>query len=203
MNGWDLDLLQWINRDWSAPWMDYLMPAVSAVDAWVPLFVVLTIVVAIRGGARARMMLLCIATAAAVSDGVVCKTLKSAVGRARPRDTMAGVVVRDLAPGKPAVTRLFKPPVSSVSKKPEDMVSRGNSFPSSHVSNMFAIATVIALFYRGWGVAAFIIASAVAWSRIYVGAHWPSDIPPSMGIGVLTGWLTVRAMSAFQARRRG
>lgn len=195
MIAWDLDLLHRINSEWTAPWLDYLMPALSAIDAWTPLLAVIVIIAAVRGGKRARLMLLCIALAAGIGDGVICKSLKSAVGRVRPRDAMSGVVIRDLAAGKPAFTRLFKAPVSKVSETPEDEHTTGKSFPSSHTANMFAVATVIALFFRGWGIVALVIAAGVAYSRVYVGAHWPSDIPPSIGIGMLIGWATVRAVS--------
>lgn len=201
MTAWDLDLLHRINSEWTAPWLDYLMPAVSAIEAWMPFLALIVIIAAIRGGKSVRLMLLCIALAVGIADGVVCKSLKSAIGRVRPRDAMAGVVIRDLAPAKPAVMRLFKAPVVKISEAPEDKDARGKSFPSSHVANMFALATVVAMFYRGWGVLAFFVATLVAWSRIYVGAHWPSDIPPSIGIGVLLGWLVVTVARRLAARR--
>jgi undecaprenyl-diphosphatase len=197
MISWDFDLLHRINREWTSPFLDYLMPALSAIDAWIPFLAIIVIITAVRGGKRARLMLLCIAVAVGFADGVVCKSLKSAVGRVRPRDSMSGVVIRDLAPGKPAVVRLFKSPVSKVSTTPEDKDARGKSFPSSHVANMFALATVVALFFQGWGLVAFVVAALVAYSRVYVGAHWPSDIPPSAGIGMFIGWATVRIASAI------
>ena len=200
MISWDFDLLQRINREWTSPFLDYLMPALSAIDAWIPFLAIIVIIAAIRGGKRARLMLLCIAVAVGLADGVVCKSLKSAVGRVRPRDSMSGVMIRDLAPGKPAIVRLFKTPMSKVSTEPKDKDARGNSFPSSHVANMFALATVVALFFRGWGMVAFVVAALVAYSRIYVGAHWPSDIPPSAGIGMLVGWGTVRIAGAITKR---
>ncbi|MBX7209803.1 MAG: phosphatase PAP2 family protein [Verrucomicrobiaceae bacterium] len=200
MNSWELDLLHQINHEWTSHLLDWLMPALSAIDAWVPLLALAAILTAIRGGRRARLMLLCAAFAVAIADGVVCKSLKSAVGRTRPRDAMAGVVIRDLAPGRPAAARLFKQPVVTISAAPEDGRVPGKSFPSSHTANMFAVATVIALSFRAWGIVAFVIAAGVAWSRIYVGAHWPGDIPPSIGIGILTGWLVTQAVAKVSAR---
>ena len=201
MTAWDLDILHRVNGEWTAPWLDYLMPAVSAIEAWAPFLALIVIIAAVRGGRRVRLMLLCVAVAVGIADGVVCKSLKSAVGRVRPRDAMAGVIVRDLAPAKPALMRLFKAPVIKISEAPEDKDARGKSFPSSHVANMFALATVVAMFYRGWGLLAFFIAALVAWSRVYVGAHWPSDIPPSIGIGVLLGWVVVLAARKLMDRR--
>lgn len=189
MMSWDLELLRRINQEWTHPLLDWLLPAVSAIEAWLPLLAALALAVLWRGGRRARGMLLCLAVTLAVGDGLVCKGLKEAVGRVRPRDALDGVIIRDLGKASPAFLRLFQPVVMKPSKARDE--TRGKSFPSSHTANLFAAATVVALFYRGWGAALFILAFLIAWSRVYVGAHWPSDIPPSAGLGVALGWAAV------------
>lgn len=186
MNG-ELTLLHHINRDWTHPVLDYLMPAISAIEAWLPFLIAIALITAWRGGRHARLMVLCLGLAIGIGDGIVSKSLKSAIGRTRPRDAMSGVMIRDLAPAKPAVMRLFQTPIQKLSKEPKK-VEPGKSFPSSHTVNLFAAATVVAMFYRGWGIGLYVLAFAVAYSRIYVGAHWPGDIPPSAGLGILVGW---------------
>jgi undecaprenyl-diphosphatase len=64
---------------------------------------------------------------------------------------------------------------------------------------MFAAATVIASFYRRAGLLMYVLAAAVAYSRVYCGAHWPSDIPPSMALGVLVGLGIVAAAKRVTA----
>ena len=187
-HAWDLDLLRRINQTWSAGWLDYAMPAISAIEAWMPPLVLMALVLVMRGGRKARIMFLCAALAIGIGDALVSNTLKKLVGRVRPRDAIEGVIIRDLAPATPAVMRLFAAPTKEISRPRGEL--RGKSFPSSHTVNMFAVATVVACFYRRIGLGIYLLAAAVAWSRIYCGAHWPSDILPSMALGVLTG-LTV------------
>ena len=185
MNTWDLDLLHLINQTWSTGWLDYVMPAISAIEAWMPPLVLVSLALVMRGGRKARVMFLCTALAVGIGDALVSNTLKKLVGRVRPRDASEGVIIRDLGHATPAVMRLFVKPVKEMSA-PQGQL-RGKSFPSSHTVNMFAVATVVACFYRRNGLAIYFLAAAVAWPRIYCGAHWPSDIPPSMALGVLTG----------------
>ena len=185
MTSWDLSLLHQINSVWSHSMLDWLMPALSAIEAWLPLIVMAVLLTAWRGDKRARVMLLCLAVAVGVGDGVISNTLKKTIGRVRPRDAVQGVIVRDLGSASPAFMRLFEKPVVKLCEPNGE--KRGKSFPSSHTVNMFAAATVLSCFYRRAGLFMYLLAAAVAYSRIYCGAHWPSDIPPSMALGVLTG----------------
>ena len=185
MNAWDLSLLHQINTAWSHPALDWLMPALSAIEAWLPLIILAVLITAWRGGKRARIMLLCLGIAIGLGDGVISNTLKKTIGRVRPRDARSDVIVRDLGTASPAFMRLFEKPVVKPSEP--NGATTGKSFPSSHTVNMFAAATVIACSYRRAGLFMYLLAAAVGYSRIYCGAHWPSDIPPSMAMGILVG----------------
>ena len=66
--------------------------------------------------------------------------------------------------------------------------------------NMFAVATVLAFYRRRLGWWMYGIAALVSYSRVYVGSHWPSDIPPSMGLGLLVG-LAVAVLMQKLSRR--
>ena len=62
--------------------------------------------------------------------------------------------------------------------------SASYSFPSGHTAYSFAAATVISMCYGKWGVPAFVLASMIGLSRIYLALHWPSDVVAGALIGV-------------------
>lgn len=203
MMEWDMQWLLRINREWTHPLLDWLMPAVSSIHAWLPLLVLAALWLAWRGGRDGRHFLLCMTVAICLGDGLVSNGLKHAVGRVRPQDVTAEVRVRDLGKAWPEFARLFQPPVQRPGRpKP---VKDGKSFPSSHTVNLFAAALVITRFRRGWGACAFGLAALVGYSRIYVGAHWPSDVVPSIGLGLLVGgssiWIVRRGLAWWAHRR--
>lgn len=198
MHSTDLELLRLINREWTSPALDWMMPVVSNVSLWIPVFVLAAAIIAIRGGRRGWLMLASIAAAIGIGDVWIDQSLKHIVQRPRPRDAMEGVRVHELAHPKHGLERFF--PASHVRHGKPGTHAQGNSFPSSHASNMFALATVIFMFHRRWGIAAAGIASLVAYSRIYCGSHWPSDMPPSALLGIAVGWLVANLITCLVKR---
>lgn len=69
------------------------------------------------------------------------------------------------------------------------------SFTSSHAVNHFAFATY-AYFTLGkitpWVKYLFIWASVIAYSQVYVGVHFPSDVLVGGFLGMLFGWIAAR-----------
>lgn len=63
----------------------------------------------------------------------------------------------------------------------------GFSFPSSHTATCFAMATTIYLFHKRLGVVAYVYASLVAFSRMYLYVHYPSDIIGGIALGIGCG----------------
>lgn len=64
-------------------------------------------------------------------------------------------------------------------------IPKDYSFPSGHTSASFAGALAIYLYNKKAGIAAFVLASLIAFSRLYLFVHYPSDIAAGVMIGLL------------------
>lgn len=195
----DQQLLFLINRTWVHPVADRIMAGASSFDLWWPFLLILGILAAIFGGFRMRMMLLTIGLAIGITDALVVDSLKQMVGRPRPHDTLEGVRSLDLANAKPRFLALGQPLKENYSVARIQALG-GNSFPSGHSANNFAVAVVIFIYFRRWGWVAFLPATLVSYSRIYVGSHWPLDVLVSCLIGAGIGILTAVLMEALWRR---
>ena len=66
------------------------------------------------------------------------------------------------------------------------------SFPSTHSSWAFGTATAVFMRYRKAGIALFIFACLVAFSRMYLFLHFPTDVLFGIIMGVLLGIVSVK-----------
>ncbi len=79
----------------------------------------------------------------------------------------------------PEHRRLSGPPTSS-------------SFPSGHAASAAAFATAVAMESPAAGLAVAPLATAVAYSRVHTGVHWPSDILCGATLGAGMAYATTR-----------
>lgn len=140
-------------------WLDPVLQAVTWAGTFGAVFLVLGLALALLRRRRAPAAAV---VAAVVLGDLAARVLQAAVGRDRP----------------PLRTPLPAPLV--------DLPNSG-SFPSGHATVAFAAATVLALALPRGAVPLLALAAAVAFSRVYVGVHYPLDVLASAALGVGIG----------------
>jgi 4-amino-4-deoxy-L-arabinose transferase-like glycosyltransferase/membrane-associated phospholipid phosphatase len=172
----DVNLFHFVNLTLRHPALDGVMRFLSVNALFGPVLAVLGVWLLCKGGRRGCVLALMMAVILPLGDGFVVNPLKHAIGRERPA---AGLTDAHLVMGNPD----------------------GRSMPSAHAANWFA-ATMIACFYyrRTWRLM-LPLAAAVAFSRIYVGGHYPADVLVGailgagyavaglVGVNALWGWV--------------
>lgn len=160
--GIDRTIFLLINRTLENPVFDHLMPALS--NKWLGFLVVAVVVpcLLIRYGRRVWLVIALAVLAVAVSD-LGAGLLKHAVQRVRPCHVIAEV---HLLAG---CTRSF-------------------AMPSNHASNMFALAGVVGSLLPAWRWVLLPLAGGVAYSRVYLGVHYPADVLVGAACGAMLGY---------------
>ena len=186
-------LFHLINERWTHPALDLFMAAISNVDIWKPLLVLIALALLIWGRFRGRAFILCLLVSLLVAENVT-NVLKTFIDRRRPKQVEAVRMV-ELQRTRPEFLTLFKKPRIRVSDQ-SDHNRSGPSFPSGHTSNNTVIAVCSTLFFRKRGWLYWIVAAAVGYSRIYLGAHWPSDVIGTVFLATGETLLVVAGMEA-------
>lgn len=160
----DDSLFVLVNQTLSASWLDGFMELMSSKVTLIPVYVWLLYVAVKKWGKQFWMPVLMLLAAFAFSDSISSRIFKPVFKRVRPCNE--------------AALHARTPVGKSVSY----------GFVSSHAANMFALAMMFGLLYkpaRSGRVFAFAIAFLVAYSRVYLGLHYPGDVFFGAMLGLL------------------
>lgn len=186
----DKTLLLLINRDWTNPALDSLMATVTNFSVWLPLLILAGLLLLWKGGVRMRSFVIVTLVSVGLTDGVFTQFTKKWVHRPRPHEALGGVREVSLRHTHPAFLGALQSPRVEYSAAPQaPPEAGGRSFPSGHAMNNAVIATTAVLFFRRWGRLYAVPAALVAYSRVYCGSHWPSDVVVSAALGAVFAWL--------------
>lgn len=162
----DKEFFLYLNGFYTA-WLDPIMVIVSEKITWIPLYLFLLYLVVKNYSNDGWLVLIGIVLAITLADQICSSVMKPYFVRLRPSHD-------------PAL---------------ENMVHLVNGykgskfgFASSHAANTFGIATFFFLLFdkkRKWIILLFFWAIVVAYSRIYLGVHYPGDILAGWLVGVL------------------
>jgi undecaprenyl-diphosphatase len=145
--------------------------------------VALVALLVVRRDRRAVQLAVAVALSVGITDLAVGKGLKPAFQRPRPCHVW------------PETTRLRGTQCGGLF-----------GFPSNHAANNAAIVAALAgQVARPWVIAYAALVAFIAWSRVYVGAHFPGDVLAGLLFGAFVGWATRRTVIRISLRlqRRG
>lgn len=161
---WDFAILHWIQNTLTCPFLDFWMPKITALGNSGFLWFAAALALLCTKKYRRQGLVLLAGLALGVLVGNVC--LKNLIARPRPCW---------LEPGVPLLI-----PV------PQDY-----SFPSGHTMAAVIGAVILTGTDRRFGLAAIPLAVLIAFSRLYLYVHFPSDVLGAAAIGLLIGLLAL------------
>ena len=187
----DESLFRFLNQKLANPVFDVLMPFLSGNKLFLPAVVIIVLLLLWRGGDKGRIYVLMIAILLSLGDPLLCNALKNYFQRPRPFVTQAGA----RRPGKDQMAQPVTPPAETPASAKPGRTSY--SMPSAHAFNWGALAMITFIYYRRSWRFMVPLALAVAFSRIYNGVHYPSDVLVGLLVGATYAFSGVVTLSAL------
>ena len=77
----------------------------------------------------------------------------------------------------------------------------GFSFPSGHTGSSFAAASVIYFYNKKRGLLALSLATLIAFSRMYLFVHYPSDIVGGLILGIISSRIAIKITNEISRKK--
>ena len=165
----DLPILDWIMANLWCPFLDAVMPVITVLgDAgifWIALAAVFLLL------PKHRKMGLSMGVALMMGLVICNMILKPVVGRIRPYDYQL---------------EFFQKTIPLLIERQHDF-----SFPSGHTIASFEAAVAMLICNKKLGIPAMILAVLIAFSRMYLYVHYPTDVIASVILGTGLAFLAV------------
>ena len=163
----DKKIFTFFNSSIANPVFDIFFPIITNQDIWIIPILLGIIILSIKGGTKGRIASIVLIIGVILADYSSAQIIKPFFQRLRPSHDILDQI------------RLLVPKGGRY------------GFVSSHAANMYVSATILGYFYSKQKRLFFTIASLVAFSRVYVGVHYPADIVFGGLLGYGLGWITI------------
>ena len=180
----DLPILDWIAANLWCPFLDAVMPVITVLgDAgifWIALAAVFLLL------PKHRKMGLSMGVALIMGVVICNMILKPVVGRIRPYDYQL---------------EFFQKTIPLLIERQHDF-----SFPSGHTIASFEAAVAMLICNKKLGIPAMILAVLIAFSRMYLYVHYPTDVIASVilgtGLAFLGVFLVNKGWALWETRKK-
>lgn len=165
---------------WNSPFFDEMMYFVSKVWIWAPLYLTF-IMYAIRRWKLESIWIIVAMILCVVATDQLTNLTKDIFQRLRPS---------------------HEPSLEGLVHHVNGYIGGKYGFVSGHSSNSFGFAMLSSLMIRNrtYTLSVFMWASLVAYSRVYLGVHYPFDIMGGMVLGILVAWFVFTVMENIRRR---
>ena len=152
---------------------DVFMWYVSKTATWSLMLLFLLYIIFKNNWRMALMVVLGIALTITLADQISSGLIKDFIGRFRPT---------------------HNPEIESIVHTVNGYKGGSYGFVSSHAANTLGVAVYISLLFRNRYITLFMMlwSLLVAYSRIYLGVHYPGDILGGMIVGVISGFVVYK-----------
>lgn len=164
MNEAEIKILDFIREHMTNKAGDVVMPLISSLGDAGIVWIILSLTMIIIPKTRRYGLIIAVSL---IIESLICNLLlKPVTARIRPYD--------------------LNPLADILVKKPDDY-----SFPSGHTGASFAAASSLWGWKKSFWIPVTILALLIAFSRLYLYVHYPTDVLSGVLLGSLSGWLSV------------